>query len=159
MNLIDNETIEIDGNHLSGFNDDEVLSVSSIDSVFNHIPMEIFTKFSNLKRINFHNSSVNILNDFENCEKLEEIFLNDNKIKKLTNEFDACTNVREILIKNNGVDSVDDGVFKKLTNLKNVNFDTNQIEELSENIFETNPSLDFFAAWDNKITNITKKTF
>jgi Leucine-rich repeat (LRR) protein len=160
MNFFGNESFDIIGDHLSGFNDDNVQSILSADSTFDVFPMELFDKFKNLVEIDFDQRNVRHLSvPFRNCEKLRVIKMRGNKIEKLSKVFDNCADLVLMFFERNQILTIEAGILENQGNLQMFYVYNNKFQNLPEDIFKNTLNLLYFYAGNNQITEITKNHF
>lgn len=121
--------------------EDEVNQVTTTNSVFNFLPLQIFATFKNLKALIFKTVKLKELKTFTNCGKLENLNVRENELKSIGKIFDQCTKLTAIYIDYNQIVSIDSQAFKKLPLLINLYMRQNKIEIISEGLFDANPKL------------------
>lgn len=127
-----------------------------------YIEDEIFDSFKGLKKIEFKNGSLSILN--ENClsglENVQHINFQGNKIRSIEDRSFACLSSLEHLnLSENRIESINDATFDGLNALDFLNLERNAIRMLGESNFANLNSLKILDISDNRITTIECNTF
>ena len=177
----------INGTHLPGYGDDDVLAVTTgyATSTIN-IPPIICNQFQNVETLSYRSMGLGlILNDaFAGCTKVTSIDLSNNRIwhvdensfvenSKLerlyfwSNELislpkDVFLNVPNLVhldLERNKIIDLPAGIFKSQENLKELRLNINQITSLNPEWFETLKNLELLTLGSNKIEEIPSNTF
>ncbi len=118
-----NEKVDIKGNHMEGYNDARVVFLEIRDSFVKRIPQEFCNRFNNLRTIWATNINLLSLVKLKNCESLETLKFNKNKISYL-----------------------EPGFLSDLKNFQSLNLEDNLLTELKDSALHTvsqNKDLDF----------------
>ncbi|XP_065180210.1 leucine-rich repeat-containing protein 15-like [Sycon ciliatum] len=88
------------------------------------------------------------------------LFLNDNQIQTLSDGvFSGLPNLRELFLYTNQIQNLSDGVFSGLTNLTALYLNDNQIQNLSDGVFSGLPNLQILGLSYNQIQNLSDGVF
>ena len=130
----------INGTHLSGRTDNDVLYVYSVaGSNTSNIPSIICEKFQNTRRIEILSSGVQTIDEdsFQKCTKLNLLNLKNNKIRQFhENSFRKNSELTELLLWFNEITELPADPFSNLQKLYRLDFESNKITKLPENIFK-----------------------
>lgn len=78
----ENDLVNIDGDHLTDFNDDSVLTIFSVLSDIKVFPNLAIDKFKNLERASLSESKMeSFASPIKNCDHLKMLALSMNKLK------------------------------------------------------------------------------
>lgn len=95
---------------------------------------------------------------FNSCEKLREVFLQENSIKKLDSAtFNTNNEVEAIYLDHNELTTIEEGLFDNLSSLKRLTLANNLIKELSLSIFKNLESLEELYLHNNALTDLDEK--
>ena len=129
----------VKGEHLPGKDQKDVNGLLVAFSRNEFLSSDIFKKFPNLVKLNVWYYSVEniVQGNFEGAQHLKHIFINNNKIPKLTNNiFSGASNLENIDMKLNCIKSISNQTFAGLTKLRTINFSHNYLESLPRGIFD-----------------------
>lgn len=126
--------------HIDDHNDLTLQVISSTRDfpiTMTYFPSLLFSKFPNLTQISIADASIqNIDQIFENCEKLEEIFLDWNNVNALPSDsFKKCENLLHLSLDQNNITEVASDAFVGLRKLKSLSLSYNPIVNLQSNTF------------------------
>ena len=157
------DSFDIQGIHVKGNRNEDVLQVNVKESILYHLPnTSIFNNFKNLQRLEGQTVELNTLYQeaFDNCSKLSFLQLSKNDIAKIPTEvFTECQGLEYIFLDKNLIIDVDKDAFKKLTKLLLLSLEENQIKELHPNTFKSLESLKALYLSNNKISLLFQTTF
>ncbi|RMZ94195.1 leucine-rich repeat-containing 70, partial [Brachionus plicatilis] len=127
-----------------------------------YIEDEIFTRFRELKKIEFKNGSLSVLS--ENCltglADVEHIDFQGNKIRSIEDRsFADLTSLEHLNLSENRIDHVTDATFEGLNALEFLNLERNAIRTLGESVFASLKNLTILDISDNRITSIECSCF
>lgn len=178
---------EINGIHLNGKSDEDVLNIyEKSESITLNVPSIICIKFKNLRK--FILRSVNILRiekeSFENCKKLTyldlrnnnienidaksfennldllELYLDNNQLSTLPeNLFINQKDLRYLMLGYNNIRDLSQSIFKPLTNLRDLRLNYNQLLTLKLEWFEELQKLEILHLHNNEIEELPKSVF
>ncbi|XP_070507652.1 putative leucine-rich repeat-containing protein DDB_G0290503 [Chironomus tepperi] len=177
-NLVNNhpnaEIAEVNGKHMSGYDSSKVEALIIEHQNVAVLPMKVGQVFENLIRFEVKNSALlEILR--ENFEEMDLKILKivENPIEKIPDDaFDDLKNLEELDLSGNKIENfpskneklkiltVDGNKIKELDlknlqDLKTFSAKNNEIEELTEDLFENNPNLEVMFFSHNKLTKIS----
>lgn len=95
---------------------------------------------------------------FTSCDKLREVFLQENAIKKLESAtFSTNNDIEAIYLDHNELISVEEGLFDQLGSLKRLTLASNQLKEIHATIFKSLESLEELYLHNNALTDLDEK--
>lgn len=183
---IKNDYATIIGKHLYGKSDSDLNNLVFHNSNVDKIPVEIFSKFSNIKILDAQSSHLRVFDrsSLKGARNLEELHLYGNSIKRLeADTFSEAGNLKYIGLQRNLISTVDEtsfrslwrleslylgfnyivtleiDVFRDLINLKVLDLHSNMIEELPKGLFKNNSKLQIVNLNYNKIKSIASDLF
>lgn len=139
-------------------------SVKTIDlsqNLLNKIPNTCFSIFTALQYLNLsHNkiSSFDILT-FEGVMELKTLDVSYNMLFEIGNSFTRFMNLDELFLQNNKLTKLTDYNLITLLQLKNLNLSSNMIESFENNTFKNLVMLEYLDLSNNKIEIIPKNMF
>jgi Leucine-rich repeat (LRR) protein len=105
-----------------------------------YIPVEIFTEFPNLKRIEISRSNIPIVKENlfgKECESIEILWFIRNEIKSIERKaFSHLKNLVKIKLRFNKIESISYSIFQTNSKLEEIDFRDNQIKALNPVIFK-----------------------
>lgn len=115
-----------------------------IDLSHNLIPVLTFDVTFGTKKVKFFNVSHNSINEIRkhvigNLTALEVLDLSNNKLTNLNDidaPFDLPENITKLYLQNNGIYRIDYEKIAQLKNLKEVNFENNQLLHLNKSLID-----------------------
>ncbi|CAO1421564.1 unnamed protein product [Diamesa tonsa] len=131
-----NGILKIYGDHVSGKGDSDVTSIVTrglIPSSIVSVPADIFNKFINLMALQCVAVEIETISksSFINCDKLDLLNLENNKISVIPNEvFEKCINLGWISLKSNLITTIESAAFSGLSQLKLLDIKNNKITQL-----------------------------
>lgn len=138
-----------------GYHDVAIFYAFNPNIIF--IPKKIGDYFPNLQKFVITKSSLKYIEwrDFKNMKQLKALYLNENKIERVSScAFQYLENLEIINLEGNRIVSLNEQLFINLPNLTSVSFNENIITELDTDLFQNNPKLKDMLFRDNKITAI-----
>lgn len=150
--LFDNDTeiSTIFGKHKSGKTDDDVLGFRVDRSNFYDVPYKILKQFKYLDILNVSFSSIEHLSPLKNCENLRKLMLTNNLITESNaNTFKICSKMEELWLQDNKLKNIDELTFSGLANLKVLYLFNNDIEFFQSDTFK--PLVNLEQLWLNNI--------
>ncbi|KAG5675126.1 hypothetical protein PVAND_005055 [Polypedilum vanderplanki] len=136
------DTTQIIGDHApsEGKNDNDVVHLYANDAVTEKLLSLAFTKFKNLKIIEFGFGIFQKLEQeiFANCEKLEKFKLSlSTPLRNVpANTFSNCSSLTELDLSNNSISQLNRDSFTGLSNLKTLILKNNQLLTITRDIFD-----------------------
>lgn len=95
---------------------------------------------------------------FHSCEKLREVFLQENSIKLLDSAtFNSNHDIEAIYLDHNELISVEDGLFDQLGSLKRLTLANNLLKEIHVTSFKSLDSLEELYLHNNDLTDLDEK--
>lgn len=152
----------INGTHLTGLNDDNVLHVRTTSTISTNVPSIICEKFKSLQSISLNRLQINKIDEysFKECQNILYISLSFNKISVVDEKaFNNNLILRELWLYNNLIANLSVNVFLNLHNLKHLRININNITDLPANIFKPLKTLDSIAINKNKISKLRMEWF
>lgn len=170
LKLINNRGLNnfaaISGNHLSGKNDNLVLSVASVaGSVSPNIPSIICNKFRNLQMISMNNVGIkNLLieglSSFTYCNSTITIEVCNDKIGEIDDRsFIYNVGLLDLRLWNLGLTTLPEKIFVNLINLQKLHLNKNNFVSLPNNLFRYQKRLQILNLSDNFIVTPNFKWF
>lgn len=104
----------VEGNHLAGFNDDSVVTVTIMYQNTRIIPARICEQFRNVQNIIVYSSRLDIIT---------------------TTSFASCRNLTFLMLHDNTIFDIPDNVFVNNPNLETLEIGSNRIQRLNPNSF------------------------
>lgn len=125
---------------------------------------EIFSVFTNLKRLSISEGNFKVGNLKPEClkgaTKLEKLELNNNNITILVHKnFLEAPKLKYLSLGKNKISEIEDSAFKGLEKLKTLDLNTNQLEVINSETFCGTDNLDILYLFDNKIKMIESGSF
>ncbi|XP_070492464.1 leucine-rich repeat-containing protein 15-like [Chironomus tepperi] len=161
-----NNFATITGNHLSGKNDNLVLSVASVaGSLSPNIPSIICDRFRNVQKISMNNIGIkNILienrSSFTYCTYTNYIEICNDNIDEIDyRSFTSNTGLLDLRLWNLGLTTLPENVFNSLINLERLYLHKNKFETLPTNLFRYLKRLQVLNLQENLIVDLNYKWF
>ncbi|KAM0680385.1 hypothetical protein GINT2_001444 [Glugoides intestinalis] len=134
------------------------------------IPDLLFDGLTNLESLSLRRNNIKELqpNLFNNLQKLESLWLYDNKLTEIPScVFDGLVNLKSLWLQNNNIKELQPNIFNNLQKLEELNLDNNKLTEIPEGILSELGSLQTLDLSKNEIksfpiglfTGITKLNF
>lgn len=153
----------IDGTHLQGKGNDDVRFVlRTTDSNTTNFPSIICDTFKSTTRINFDSVGMEKIGEssFMNCENLQDLYLNLNKINDIAeNTFERQTNLIFLQLTSNQLTSLNPKWFENLLKLETVFLRKNQLADLPRNVFKPLSNLRSLWLNNNNLPQIHSDSF
>lgn len=153
----------INGTHLVGFGDDDVLAVTTgfATSVVT-IPSIICDKFQNVKTLSYLGMELREIRNssFAECSKVTSIDLSSNTITEIPDGiFNSQQNLKELKLASNQIQTLKPEWFKNLKSLEKLTLSNNSIEELPSRVFSSLTNLKEIFLDSNKLQVIHSESF
>ena len=148
--------IAIDGTHLPGYGNNDVVRVERNPASYTtNIPSIICNTFRNLKNFDFSHDFIAEISDtsLRNCPALEVVALSDNNIRRISADaFRYNPNLWMVYLTHNYITDLPRNLFTSLPNLRYVMLDGNSLEVIHSDTFGVNPSFTNFYLNRNSIS-------
>lgn len=128
------------------------------------VPFEVFSIFPNVKTFNASENNSNLMDlkskDLRGATKLEELYLDNNKIVMLVaDNFFEAQNLRHLGLSNNRVTYIEDHAFNQMTSLKTLHLHNNLLETITSKAFSGADNLEVLTLQDNNVKMIQSGAF
>jgi len=158
-----NNFTTINGTHLTGKNDENVLNVYSFAaSNTKNIPSIICEKFINIQKIELNQNGIRTINEysFKNCQKLYYLDLKFNKISEIDEKsFNNNLMLQYLYMYDNQLTNIPENLFLNLENLSILRLNGNNITDLPADIFKPLKKLVDLSFSRNKISKLRMEWF
>ena len=153
-----NGTLAIDGTHVSGKLDNDVvdLKINSATSSIVSVPADILNKFRNLNNLELRSANIETIssNAFNNCNGLQNLVLDRNRISLLPNKvFEKCINLIYLGFYANSITTIEISAFSGLSKLEQLDISYNKITQLEFNFVDL-PELIYFSFPNNEVVAV-----
>lgn len=182
----ENVDVIIEGTHLSGKSDDDVVFIIPEEAFLDFIPTSIIAKFKNLVEVDFVNVGLKRIttNTFSQAVNLKKIWLQNNLIPDLPQNAFVNTQIDYLHLLNNEIaelswnslagltqldflylarnriqGSLDPRLFVDLINLRTLHLSYNLITDIPANIFKNCAQLQFLSFGSNRIIMLKADSF
>lgn len=156
------DAIDLSGTHIGGFTNDDVTTVEvHSSSNVEEIPSMIFDTFSNLRELILESNRLQRI-ELTNCgQSMRELRINGNPIPVVQNgAFRGCRTVEILqLTSNGGQTRLEENVFDDLPNIREINSIVNNYQEIPENLFRHQTSLENLIFHNNLIAFVHPNAF
>lgn len=135
----------VDGNHLIGRSNADVVAISSGSVSSTNFPSVISRQFVNLRQISMTNGGFTRLdaNSFSSSRNLQIINFSNNTISQIDeNAFRQNSQLTSLILESNQLNILSNNLFDSLINLRTLNLGNNKLKTLPAGIF-------------NRLTNLT----
>ncbi|CAO1432197.1 unnamed protein product [Diamesa serratosioi] len=155
------DVLIIDGAHMTGKRDSDVLYLFSENTVIKFVPQMILTKYSRLTRLHLVNVGLTLnVRSLKNCGSLKVIDFPLNQITSIpADTFKTCSNVVEIFIYSNNLKALDKNAFVGLSNLWRLDLGDNLIGEIQTELLQPLTNLGVLMLMKNNIATIQPNAF
>ena len=158
-----NNFTTINGTHLTGMTDNDVIVISSnSQSNTQNIPSIICEKFKNTEMIMMYLNNIQRIDDysFEKCEQLLYLELISNLITEIDEDaFEENIKLEKLFIGLNPLNDLPEDLFEPLKNLTVLSISRNQITALRPEWFEPLENLQTLWIYENPIEELPKNIF
>ncbi|KAL7043469.1 hypothetical protein ACKWTF_001525 [Chironomus riparius] len=148
---------DIDGMHLPGFTDDDVVELNLfVRTNSPNIPAIICQKFRNLRFINLGQNTFQRVDDysFSNCTSLSFLILQDNEISFINERaFIRNSELRTLHMSFNLIKALPENLFQNQINLDFIDFNNNLISDLPTSIFKSLKKLTYWNFGFNQLSS------
>lgn len=152
----------VEGEHLNGNTDVDVLRVEGIDQNSLIVPRILCIQFENLEEMFFEDSGIEFITThaFEHCVNLRSLTLEHNSITTIPNmAFSHSRSLEFLDLNNNHISSISPNAFLN-TRLWYLNLETNQLTNLSADWFSSvRETLLLLDVANNRITHLQDNVF
>ncbi|KAL7015051.1 hypothetical protein ACKWTF_016263 [Chironomus riparius] len=152
----------IEGNHLPGSNDDQVMYISSENQNTRVFPSIICRQFPSLQILDIITNDITELTDqtFGNCRFLREIILMGNNIRTIPNRaFTGVPNLLELYLDNNNIETIGSTAFAG-TQIQLLDLSINGIREFVPATYAAiGASLRILRLTDNRLEQLPENAF
>ncbi|XP_070494579.1 leucine-rich repeat-containing protein 15-like [Chironomus tepperi] len=158
-----NNFTQINGTHLEGRSDEDVVGVlPEAGSSSINIPSIICSRFRNIRTVVLTNIGLQRVNrnSFNNCKMLSGLYLNDNRINFIeSGSFGENPELLNLWIYSNELTTLPENLFFNQSKLLDLDLTENRIADLPANIFRPLTNLQELYLYANQITNIRPQWF
>ncbi|KAL7641353.1 UNVERIFIED_CONTAM: hypothetical protein RMT77_008492 [Armadillidium vulgare] len=138
-----------------------LLRLSLHKTMIHTVYLASFIHYEDLKYVNLSHSPVSVIEKkaFESQDKLEELYLNDNKISYLDSEiFLGLKNLHVLSLRGNLLEEVPDGVFQQMPRLEQLDLSHNRITTIGNEMLRGLPRLTVLLLSQNRLKTIPSTT-
>ena len=135
---------EVSGSHKNRHSDQDVVTFYAFAPEIRYFPKLLGNAFENLKTIVITKSSLSLIEfrDFKKMKKLQKLYLNENKIKKISPcVFRYAQNLETIELSGNQIEELNEDIFMNLPNLQQLHMNDNLLVRLESGLFRNNLNL------------------
>ena len=159
--LTENDMLNIRGEHLANYGNENVTSVTVSNITIQVFPSLIIDQFINLEAIYLDAKNVKSFGSpITNCLSLGYIFMSHNDISTIPGSiFQNCINLLTISLMNNSISNIDENAFVGLSSIMSLIISHNRITSLQPNIFASLSSLLNLYISNNEIQEIKPEIF
>lgn len=158
-----NNFTEINGLHLEGKSDEDVVGVfAETGSSSINIPSIICGRFRNIRTIVFQNIGLQRVNrnSFNNCRLLFGLYLDYNTITFIeSGSFSENHDLKHLWINSNQLTTLPSNLLANQTKLQDLDLTENNLVDLPSNIFSSLTNLQELYLYDNEIRSIRTEWF
>ena len=154
MSTRDSQIQEINGNHKPGRNNQDVATFYAFHPVLKYIPKRVGFLFPHLTTLLITKSNLRFIEfrDFRNMKKLQNLFLPENKIERISIcAFKYVENLEVLDFNGNNIKELNEDIFLNLASLQIFSANSNQIEHLENGLFRNNPNLKKISMQQNNL--------
>lgn len=186
FNHQENVDVIIEGTHLTGKSDDDVVFIIPENALLDFLPPSIIRKFKNFEQVDFSNVGLKLLpaQTLNLAVKLRNIYLQDNHISALPenafnktqanyielrnnvisdlawNAFAGLTNLDFLQLHRNKIHgSLDSRMFQDLINIRTIHLSFNQITDIPVDTFKNCAKLEYISLGSNRIYSLKSEPF
>lgn len=135
--LDENAEFPIEGEHIFNLGDDDVWTLSTVNSNVSHLPKELFQKFVNISYL----------------------LVSDSRLESIDGAFAACHNFQVATFARNNLKHIESRAFEKCSNLFSLDFSDNKISIIPVDAFEGLAKLDRLILSNNPIKIVVPGVF
>jgi hypothetical protein len=158
-----NQTIRLVGNHLGNYTNLDVVTFTITRSNIPFIIKEVFTTFPNLRNFNVANTGLRWIqwDAFRNCDTLTRITMRDNPQLSLIEPlaFAGASNVQRMIINNASLSDLHDNTFVGMSQLQYLSMERNRITKFSPRTLRPLLRLEELHLWFNLFEVLTPEMF
>lgn len=149
------------GDHIQGWSDEHVGTISQRNSVINIFPSLFINRFINLTVVVLANTQMQqFASPLTNCAHLFIIYLDNNQITSIPGRgFINCERLSLLSIANNRIEDIQPDAFLGLSNLNGLNLQGNNIATLDPNLFSSVSRLNLLQLARNRISDLSHSLF
>jgi Leucine-rich repeat (LRR) protein len=163
VNDVENQKIVIRGRHEKDRNDDDVTMVMLFNSATPFVMTQIFTSFSSVKNVIFHNSGIERIqrDALANARSLQQLTITSNPRLKVipAGAFQGASELTHLVLGGNQIELISLVAFNGLTSLRFLFLSQNRIRFLPLNTFRPLISLQHLVISLNLIDSIDGRLF
>lgn len=152
----------VEGNHLPGSNDDQVMYISSENQNTRVFPSVICNQFPSLQILDIINNNITELSDhtFGRCRFLREIILMGGNIRRIPDRaFTGSPNLLQLYLDNNGIRTISGTAFAG-TQIQLLDLSMNEIHEFIPATYAAiGASLRILRLTDNRLESLPENAF
>lgn len=154
--LNENDMLNIRGEHLSGYEDQNVTRLLSTGITVQVFPSSIINTFTSLDSVILYSSNMRtFMSPINNCQHLTILDLDSNEISSVPGEiFRNCNQLRYLSMENNFISNIDNNAFAGLSQLNELSLTNNSVRTLNSYIFSSLTSLVHLSLDNNDIENL-----
>lgn len=164
---VDNQTstvTSISGTHTSARMSDKSVQTLTIENIqtFQYFTSDLFAKFSDLRNLIVHNSSLELLRvgDFEFAANLANVHIAHNPLRRLPNfAFYGASKLKSLNLRNNRIRIIESDAFASIFYLKYLVLSYNEIKSLNVDLFRDLTYLEELSLSGNQIMHIHETQF
>lgn len=159
--LDETEDFLIEGEHLNGLGDEDVLTVTMTSSNVSHLPKEVFEKFVNLTHLFVRQSRMeSIEGAFVLCDKLETATFAQNNLKQIESRaFEKCSSLTFLDFSDNQISIIPVDAFEGLSNLETLTLSNNPITNILPGTFDMMTNLWLLRMLDLEVSELNPQLF
>lgn len=154
--------ITIEGNHMQGRTNEDVLNLVIQTSDTNVIPANIFQVFPNIQYIEAFRSGITSMGgtSFTFATRIRGLFVNFNNVPSLTGSpFFGRGGVTHLNMYSNQIESISENFFFGLAGLRYLSLGGNNLRSIPPQLFAPLVNLRNFLASGNQIESLSRQTF
>lgn len=157
-----NSFTQIEGTHLSGYNNARVGVLYRVSGVTTNVPRIICDTFTNLQSVDLHNTGLTSVDDnaFRGCTQITQLDLWENSINSISaNAFASLRNVQFLNLEQNSLTTIPANLFANQQNLQMLYLSRNRFANFPVGIFRPLQNLLHLGIGFSNLTEINNQWF